>query len=465
MMDLSKYPVDITGKNICVLGARRSGIAAAGLLAHKGAQVLLSDAGQVSFSDSQLQMFRDLNIRTETGKHSASVLESDLIVISPGIPSAVDIVKRIESRNIPIISEIEAAFWFMPPSAKLIAITGSNGKTTTTSLVYEIFKAGGFNAYCGGNIGTPFATLITQADNISDKYPVFILEVSSFQLERIIHFRPDIAIILNVTDDHMDRYDHDINLYLAAKLNISKNQTSEDIFIYFSDDKYLIHHLPEKPQKRPFGIRKKDNMLFRTDLESIYTQKGKEYVSRKNIRLLGEHNLLNIMAALNVAEHFKISKNTVLKVLKNFAGIEHRLEFVATIKGVDYYNDSKATNVESVKYALKSFTRPVIIIMGGRDKDSDFSTLLPYLSENVKEAVLIGEAAQKIENVIRGKIKYFHADSLSNAVDYAKTIAVAGDVILLAPACASFDMFDNYEHRGRVFKEIVQSIADKTDEN
>ncbi|RKY60741.1 MAG: UDP-N-acetylmuramoyl-L-alanine--D-glutamate ligase, partial [Candidatus Neomarinimicrobiota bacterium] len=252
---------------------------------------------------------------------------------------------------------------------------------------------------------------------------------------------------------------------LAAKLNISKNQTSEDIFIYFSDDKYLIHHLPEKPQKRPFGIRKKDNMLFRTDLESIYTQKGKEYVSRKNIRLLGEHNLLNIMAALNVAEHFNISKNTVLKVLKNFAGIEHRLEFVATIKGVDYYNDSKATNVESVKYALKSFTRPVIIIMGGRDKDSDFSTLLPYLSENVKEAVLIGEAAQKIENVIRGKIKYFHADSLSNAVDYAKTIAVAGDVILLAPACASFDMFDNYEHRGRVFKEIVQSIADKTDEN
>jgi len=457
MIDLSTIPITVSGKKISVLGAGRSGIAIAQLLAQNGADVLLSDAGHVIFTAAQIQNFQSLNIKTESGKHSDTILQSDLVVISPGIPATTPIVKQIEAAGIPIVSEIEAAYWFMP-DADLIAVTGSNGKTTTTTLIYEMFKNGQYDAYCGGNIGTPFATLIPQALADSGKPKVFILEVSSFQLERIIHFHPDVAIILNVTDDHMDRYEHDINLYLKAKLNISLNQTADDLFIYFSDNELLRNNLPALPQKRPFGLAENPAMRFTTDMNSIFTKDGREYIHRKDIKLLGEHNLLNILATLNVTEHFHIPQDHIKSVLKHFGGIEHRLEYVVTIDGVDYYNDSKATNVESVKYALKSFTKPVIVILGGRDKDSDFSILLPYLKKHVKHAILIGEAAQKIEAVIRNSVPYSHADSMEAAVAKGKQIARRGDVVLLAPACASFDMFDNYEHRGKVFKEIVLSI-------
>jgi len=459
MINLSTLPISITGKIISVLGAGRSGMAVAQLLAQNGADVLLSDSRQITFTAPQKQNFQSLNIKTEFGEHSKSILQSDLVVISPGIPDTAPIVQQIEAAGIPIVSEIEAAYWFMP-DASLIAVTGSNGKTTTTTLIYEIFKDSQYDTYCGGNIGTPFSTLISQATNKSGKPKVFILEMSSFQLERIIHFHPDVAIILNVTDDHMDRYDHDINLYLRAKLNISLNQTENDLFVYFSDDHLLNQNLPSRPKKRPFGLENHPGTMFKTDMVSILTKNGQEYLNRKNIRLLGEHNLLNILATLNVTQHYNISKDRIIEVLTNFSGIEHRLEYVRTIRGVDYYNDSKATNIESVKYALKSFDRPVIIILGGRDKDSDFSLLLPFLKEHVKHVLLIGEAASKIEPVIRNIIEYSYADSMENAIIDATHIAHAGDVVILAPACASFDMFDNYEHRGRVFKEIVLSIPE-----
>jgi len=459
MIDLSTLPINVTGKIISVLGAGRSGITIAQLLAQNGADVLLSDSRQITFTAPQKQKLHSLNIKTEFGEHSKSILQSDLVVISPGIPATAPIVQQIEAAEIPIVSEIEAAYWFMP-DAGLIAVTGSNGKTTTTTLIYEIFKDSQYDAYCGGNIGIPFSSLIPQAVKDAEKPKVFILEMSSFQLERIIHFHPDVAIILNVTDDHMDRYDHNINLYLRAKLNISLNQTENDLFVYFSDDILLSNNLPLLPQKRAFGLDDNPGMQFKTDLVSILTKNGQEYLNRKNIKLLGEHNLLNILATLNVTQHYNISKDHIIKVLTNFSGIEHRLEYVRTIRGVDYYNDSKATNVESVKYALKSFDRPVIIILGGRDKDSDFSLLLPFLKEHVKHVLLIGEAASKIEPVIRNIIEYSYADSMENAINDATHIAQAGDVVLLAPACASFDMFENYEHRGRVFKEIVLSITE-----
>ncbi|MDO9547514.1 MAG: UDP-N-acetylmuramoyl-L-alanine--D-glutamate ligase [Candidatus Marinimicrobia bacterium] len=459
MIDLSTSPINISGKKIGVLGAGRSGMAIAQLLAQNGADVLLSDARQITFTAPQRQKFQSLNIKTEFGEHSASILQSDLIVISPGIPATTPIVQQIEAAEIPIVSEIEAAYWFMP-DARLIAVTGSNGKTTTTTLIYEMFKDSQYDAYCGGNIGTPFSSLIPQVLNDAEKPKVFILELSSFQLERIIHFHPDVAIILNVTDDHMDRYDHDINLYLKAKLNISKNQTAKDLFVYFSDDKLLSSKLPNNPQKRPFGLEDHPDMQFKTDMVSILTKDGQEYIDRKNIKLLGEHNLLNILATLNVTKHFNISKDRVIEALKHFSGIEHRLEYVRTVSGVDYYNDSKATNVESVKYALKSFDKPVIIILGGRDKDADFSILLPYLKKHVKHVLLIGEAASKIASVIHNIVDYSYSDSMESAVNRANHIAQDGDIVLLAPACASFDMFDNYEHRGRVFKEIVASISE-----
>jgi len=459
MINLSTLPISVTGKIISVLGAGRSGMAVAQLLAQNGADVLLSDSRQITFTAPQKQNFQSLNIKTEFGEHSKSILQSDLVVISPGIPDTAPIVQQIEATGIPIVSEIEAAYWFMP-DASLIAVTGSNGKTTTTTLIDEMFKDSQYDAYCGGNIGTPFASLIPQAIENIEKSKVFILEMSSFQLERIIHFHPDVAIILNVTDDHMDRYDHDINLYLKAKLNISLNQTEDDLFIYFSDDQLLNSNLPTLPQKRPFGLADCPGMQFKTDMISILNANDQVYLGRKNIKLLGEHNLLNILATLNVAQHFNISKEHISEVLSQFSGIEHRLEYVRTINGVDYYNDSKATNVESVKYALKSFDRPVIIILGGRDKDSDFSILLPFLKEHVKQVLLIGEAALKIEPAIRNIIDYSHVDSMENALSTATQIAQTGDVVLLAPACASFDMFDNYEHRGRVFKEIVLSIPE-----
>ncbi|MBU1874660.1 UDP-N-acetylmuramoyl-L-alanine--D-glutamate ligase [bacterium] len=459
MINLSSIPINVTGKIISVLGAGRSGIAIAQLLAQNGADVLLSDSRQITFTAPQKQKLHSLNIKTEFGEHSKSILQSDLVVISPGIPATAPIVQQIEAAEIPIVSEIEAAYWFMP-DAGLIAVTGSNGKTTTTTLIYEIFKDSQYDAYCGGNIGIPFSSLIPQAVKDAEKPKVFILEMSSFQLERIIHFHPDVAIILNVTDDHMDRYDHDLNLYLKAKLNISKNQTAKDLFIYFSDDSLLSSNVPLLPQKRPFGLNDNPGMQVKTDMVSIMTKDGQEYLNLKNIKLLGEHNLLNILATLNVTQHFNISKDRVIEVLKDFSGIEHRLEYIRTINGIDYFNDSKATNVESVKYALKSFSRPVIIILGGRDKDSDFSILLPYLKEHVKHVLLIGEAASKIESVVRNILDYSYADSMESAVNDATHIAQAGDVVLLAPACASFDMFENYEHRGRVFKEIVLSITE-----
>ncbi len=457
MIDLSILPVKVSGQKVAVLGAGRSGIAAALLLAQNGADVLLSDAAKIDIPAQNLKKLQESNIVVETGYHSDRILASDLVVISPGIPGNAAVVKKIETAKIPIVSEIETAFWFMP-EAQLIAVTGSNGKTTTTSLLYEIFKGSKFKTFCGGNIGIPFASLIADSLQDSDKPKMFILEISSFQLERIVHFHPNVAIILNVTDDHMDRYNHDIRLYLQAKLKICQNQDMKDLYIYFDDDTLLKNNLPTHVQKRPFGFSKNPQMQFKTTTESI-TKNGRPYIDRNDIALLGEHNVLNIMAALNTADFYNVPKQHVVEVLKAFKGIEHRLEFVRTLEGVDYYNDSKATNVESVKYALKSFNRPIVIILGGRDKDSDFTLLLPELKKHVKRAILIGEASLKIEKVIDGIIDFSRADSLENAVAIARKSSKTGDIVLLAPACASFDMFDNYEHRGKVFKEIVNSLT------
>ncbi len=460
MIDLSSLPINLINKRVTVLGARRSGLAAALLLAKNSARVLLSDSGDVTIPLTVQSDLHKYNVTIETSRHSSEILKSDFVVISPGIPNSVPIVKDIESAGIPIVSEIEVAYWFIP-EAQLIAVTGSNGKTTTTTLIDEMFKDTRFDAYCGGNIGIPFSSLISEAQKDTGRPKVFILEVSSFQLERIIHFHPNAAIILNVTDDHMDRYDHNISLYLKAKLNISRNQDKNDLFIYFEDDPLLKNNLPDLPQKLPFGLATNPQMRFKTDMTRIFTKDDQAYIDRKDIALLGEHNLLNVLAALNVADYYNLPQKHIKGLLKRFSGIEHRLEYVRTLDGVDYYNDSKATNVESVKYALKSFTKPVIIILGGRDKDSDFSLLLPLLRKHAKKAIIIGEAADKIQNVIDGIINYSHANSLKDAVLQAKNDATAGDVILLAPACASFDMFDNYEHRGNIFKTIVNSLTER----
>jgi UDP-N-acetylmuramoylalanine--D-glutamate ligase len=458
MINLKNLPISVVDKKVTVLGAKRSGLAAAVLLARQGASVLLSDSGRVEIPEDIRTDLVKNNITIEIGYHSPAVLDSDLVVISPGIPKSAPIVKALESKDASIVSEIEMAFWFMP-EAKLIAVTGSNGKTTTTTLIHELFKNTQYDVYCGGNIGISFSSLISEARQAAGKPKVFVLEVSSFQLERIIHFHPNEAVILNVTDDHMDRYEHDINLYLQAKLNIIHNQNKNDRYIYFADDPLLQNSLPEQPHKLPFGITKNPDMRFTADDKNIYDSNNQVFIKRKNIAILGEHNLLNILAALNAVSGYGIPTAHIKQVLKQFSGIEHRLEYVTTIDGADYYNDSKATNVDSVKYALKSFSKPVIIILGGRDKDADFSTLLPLLKRHAKKAILIGEATAKIGKIIKNEIDYTIAASMKDAVVEAKHIARAGDVILLSPACASYDMFDNFEQRGKVFKEIVYSLS------
>ena len=464
MINLKTLPINLKNHKVTVLGARRSGLAAAQLLAQRGAQVLLSDLAKIEIPETVRQALHKYKVALELGQHSEKVTQSDLVVLSPGIPNTAPIVREIETKGIPIVSEIEMAYWLMP-EAKLIAVTGSNGKTTTTTLIHELLKDTQYAVFCGGNIGISFSSLLPDADQVSHKPRVFVLEVSSFQLERIIHFRPDVAVVLNVTDDHMDRYEHDIHQYLKAKLNITRNQQEDDSFVYFADDALLKQNLPPRPRKLPFGLTPNPAMLFTADAQNIYTHAGKILMHRADIALLGEHNLLNILASLNAISGLDIPTDQVRQVLHQFTGIEHRLEFVATIDEVAYYNDSKATNVDSVKYALKSFSRPVIIILGGRDKDSDFSQLLPYLQKNTKKAILIGEAATKIQQVIKKDIPHIFTKSMQDAVLQAHRLAQPGDVVLLSPACASFDMFENFEHRGKVFKEIVHSLRQqKVDE-
>lgn len=459
MIDLKEKPVSLQNLKVTVLGAKRSGIAAAILAARKGASVRLSDAGNIEISAEQQAAMAKLNIQIETGGHSDRVYKSDLVVLSPGVPNDAPVVREINRQNIPVVAEVEMAYWFCPTD-NIIAVTGSNGKTTTTSLLSEIFKGTQYEPYCGGNIGIAFSNLIVEAEQSAHPNKIFILELSSFQLEKTIHFRPKISIILNITPDHMDRYEHSMALYLAAKLRVTMNQAANDYYVYNDDDALLNANLPAKCHLVPAGLHSVSDKIITSDDSKIYFKDSDLCVERARIALLGEHNLYNLTAALTAARLSQVSVEHLRTVLYNFKSIEHRLEFITTIDGVDYYNDSKATNTDSVHYALKSFTKPVIVILGGKDKDSDFTLLIPEIRAHVKAVVLVGKAAAKIRNSLANIVEMYDAGySMPEAVKIAKDLAVVGDVVLLSPACASFDMFNDYEHRGRVFKEIVWTLA------
>ncbi len=457
MINLNNIPKNLENRLVTVLGAGCSGISASLLLAKKGVKVLLSDNANVALSKQTLSKLEACGIELELGGHTSKVYNADLVIISPGIPNTIPVVNKLESAGIPIVSELEMAYWFSQPS-EIIAVTGSNGKTTTTTIIYEMFKNTQYEPYCGGNIGIPFSKLIFETEESPIKNKIYILEVSSFQLERIVHFCPKASIILNISRDHMDRYD-DIQSYFAAKMEITKNQKKDDFFIYNNDDALIKQNVPDKCQNIPFGIYSDSKNIVNVDTNSIYLHNGQKLIDRSELLLLGEHNLYNILAALTVAIKFKIPVNHLRNVLKHFKGIEHRLEYITSINDVDYYNDSKATNVDSVIYALKSFQKPVIIILGGKDKDLDFSLLIPAIKSQVKEAILIGLSAPKIRKVLDGIIPLHDASSLEEATLMANKLSNPGEIVLLSPACASFDMFDNFEHRGKVFKETVLSLA------
>ena len=441
---------------LVVLGGAESGVGAAVLAKVKGFDVFLSDNGQIK--DEYAQMLREWKIPFEQGGHSeAMILNADEVVKSPGIPSTAPMVRKLSDQDTHIISEIEFAARY--DKAKKICITGSNGKTTTTSLIHYLLKEAGLNVGLGGNIGKSYAMQVA-----TEKHDYYVLEISSFQLDDTYDFRPDIAIITNITPDHLDRYDHKMENYIKAKFKITQNLRPEDCFIFDSDDKITIEHLSKivlQAKMLPFTQEKKVAQGAYVEDEKIVVkfEESETEIYLKELALGGRHNVYNSMAAALAAKATGISDSVIRNSLKSFSPIEHRLEPVLSIKDVMYINDSKATNIDSAWYALESQTAPVVWIVGGKDKGNDYSILDELVQQKVRAIVCMGVDNTKIHAAFE-KFGLPMVDALSadEAVRKAASLAKAGDVVLLSPCCASFDLFDNYEDRGRKFKEAVRKL-------
>ena len=451
-------------KSFTIIGAARSGVAAAKLLRKKGFKVFLSDSNpEEKINPVYLQEIKDNSIASEFGSHSKKVFQSDAIVVSPGVAQSSDVIVQALNSGKEVFSEIEIASWFC--KGKIIAITGTNGKTTTTTLMGEIFKDAGFNTFVCGNIGLAFSEV---ADDVPED-GVAVIETSSFQLDNIKHFNPLIAIILNITPDHLDRYDHSFQKYAESKMRITENQNGNGHFVYNYDDKPLVKMLANgngiKAKKHAFSLNssvaevtESGAYLNGKDLTYFYSQGIENIVEAEKLKIKGPHNIYNSLAAIIPAKIFDINNESISKSLTSFKGVEHRLEFVRDINGIKFYNDSKATNVNSVWYALQGFESPIILILGGKDKGNDYNEIKDLVIKHVKQVIAIGESKEKVYNFFKGIVKTTKAETLEEAVYSGAADARNGDNVLLSPACASFDMFDNYEHRGKEFKRIVNAL-------
>ncbi len=456
--------MELKNKRVLVVGLGRSGVASAFFLQDHGAKVTVSDSKSEAQLQSEIAALLDRGISLETGQHGERTFrDQDLIVVSPGVPSDQPQLQHARSRGIPVIGEVELAFRFL--QGRVIAITGSNGKTTTTTLVGEILaqagKKNGKKTLVGGNIGTPVISLVSQSSPDS----LIVLEISSFQLETIQQFRPWIAAVLNITPDHLDRH-RTFQAYLDAKARIFENQQAGDFTVLNADDPTCAA-LKNKVQGSLYWFSRKhavENGAFLKDDQIIFRQNGQEQkvLSRGDIQLKGAHNLENALAAVAMSMIAGCAPEQVRQAVAEFRAVEHRLELVTTLNGVAFYNDSKATNVDATVKALESFPGKIHIILGGKDKGSDYTVLNPLLRERAKRAYLIGAAAEKIASQIQGSTPLVRSGTLERAVRQAFEAAGSGDVVLLAPACASFDQFENYEHRGRAFKELVLSLTPVT---
>ena len=441
---------------VVVLGGAESGVGAAVLAKVKGNDVFLSDKGQIK--EEYAATLRKWDIPFEEGQHTEElILSADEVVKSPGIPGTVPMVQKVREKGIRVVSEIEFASRY--DSAKKICITGSNGKTTTTSLIYHVLKNAGLNVGLGGNIGQSYAYQVA-----TEHFDYYVLEISSFQLDDIYDFRPDIAIITNITPDHLDRYDHKMENYVAAKFKITKNLTSEDCFIFDSDDSITVGHLSKivlRCKMLPFSQEKEleQGAFLKDDKIVLRYDKEETDIFLENLALGGRHNVYNSMAAALAAKATGISNQVIRNSLATFQPIEHRLEPVLSIKDVLYINDSKATNVDSAWYALECQKKPVVWIVGGTDKGNDYSVLNDLVKEKVKGIVCLGVDNAKIHAAFGGMVSRMEdAGSADEAVRKAAAMADAGDVVLLSPCCASFDLFKNYEDRGEKFKEAVRNL-------
>tara|TARA_B100001540_G_C15814317_1_gene646255 strand:- start:3558 stop:4871 length:1314 start_codon:yes stop_codon:yes gene_type:complete len=436
-------------KKLVVLGGGESGIGAALLAKNNNYDVFVSDKGTIS--DKEILTNND--IKWEEGSHSMEeILSATEVVKSPGIPDTIPLVRELISVGIPVISEVEFAYRYT--NAKIIAITGSNGKTTTTLLVGHILKNAGFDVLVAGNIGTGFAKSISERD-----YDYIVLELSSFQLDGISAFTADIAILLNITPDHLDRYDNNFDHYIQSKLRITHNQTSDNVLIYNYDDENIRNKIKTEAKKIPFSLIEKFEEGAFYNNEQINININKNKMTIQELALQGKHNVYNSMAAAVASRVLEVKDFITRQSLLDFQNVEHRLEHVINVHGIEFINDSKATNINSVWFALESMHKDTVWIVGGVDKGNDYKELLSLVKSKVKAIVCIGENTENIHKVFEGHVdEIVNAKSMNEAVGYSYQLANKGDVVLLSPACASFDMFTNFENRGLEFKKSVRSL-------
>lgn len=443
-------------KNIVILGAGESGIGAAILAKQKGFRVFVSSLNEIA--PAHVETLNQHDIMWESGEHSEMEIHTaDLIIKSPGIPEKAPIIKLARAHNIPIEGEIAFAMRFV--EGKVIAITGSNGKTTTTLLTHHILKNAGAKVALAGNVGTSLARVVASGET----YDYYVVEISSFQLDDAPNFKPHVAILTNITPDHLDRYDYSMEAYAKSKFGITRNQGAEDFFIYNADDPYTVEYLHEwgsPAQKLPISLEEKLEVgAWLEQQQIIIKTQNHQDMNLDELALQGKHNAYNSMAAGLAARLVNIRKEVIRDSLADFETIEHRLEPVLEVGGVEYINDSKATNVNSTYYALESMKRPVVWIVGGVDKGNDYSQIKPLVEQKVKAIVCLGLDNDKIIQEFADSVEMIiETQRMQDAVQMARQVSEKGDCVLLSPACASFDLFENYEDRGRQFKEMVRRL-------
>ena len=451
-------------RNCVILGAAESGIGAAILAKKLGWKVFVSDKS--SIKPAFLQILESNQIPYESGLHTIDqILAADLIIKSPGIPESAPVIQSIRKQGIELISEIEFAYRYRNPDSNIIAITGSNGKTTTTRMIYEMLKEAGFDVGLGGNIGFSFAKMVAE-----NPHAWYVLEISSFQLDDVVEFHPHVAVITNIYQNHLDRYENDWRKYAAAKLNLVKNQTEEDYFIHYLESEWLSEAIENcsfviRSQKLGYSLSytpetnafiNQEEIIININSKIMAKDKEKTTVGKKDLKVKGNHNYLNAMASAITGKVLGIRKENIRSSMEKFENSEHRIEKVKMAKGVIYYNDSKSTNVNATWFALETMTRPTVWIAGGVDKGNDYKMLIPMAKEKVKAMVLLGRDIAKIEEAFRDSMAVIRiAQTMEEAVQMASELASPGDNVLLSPMCASFDLFENYEARGNAFKNEV----------
>jgi len=449
----------IRGRRIGILGMARSGMASARLAARLGGRPFVSDAAPEARLHAQCDELASLDIPFETGGHTEKLLASDYLVVSPGVLLTLDILRQAQAKGLPIFSEIEFASWVCP--GRMAAITGANGKTTTTTLIGEILTAAGLDTHVCGNIGLPLADVVARMA----PHSVAVIEVSSFQLDTIADFKPNVAAILNITPDHIDRHGS-FDAYKQAKYRITENQDDSDVLILNRDDAVTMAGPPEtRARLTCFSAQALSDCSAWVAEDSLWMARDGRptlVLPCREITIKGPHNLQNAAAAAAVATQFGVDPATIARVLRSFAGVEHRLERAGMVAGVQFINDSKATNVDSVAWALRSVETPLHLILGGRDKGGQFEDLIELGRGKIRNIIVIGEARQKILEALGRNFPTQFAQSLEEAVEMCFALAHPGETVLLSPGCASFDMFDNYEHRGRVFKASVAALKNGT---